>query len=115
MIKIKKSKGQVFLMSVLLLTVISLAGLIVLTIFNRQLKLSYEVGHSIRAVFAADSCLEWKLYNDLHSSRRLTEPILPSDIQKCSQSSYLVTRNSILYSALIKDLNISRALEIKTH
>ncbi len=113
----EKLKGQVFLMSILLLTIVSVAGIIVLTVFNRHLKMSYEIGESIRALFVADSCIEWQVYNSLNPNNRIPEPSFynndpNSGVVKCSQANKVISNQRILYSGTIK--NISRVLEVRT-
>jgi len=108
----KNFSGQIFLMSVLLLTVVSLAGLIVLTVFNKNLKKSYEIGESIKANFLADSCIEWQVYKDVNGN--IQEPNF-SNIEgavSCSSSNRVIGPQYIMYTGTIR--NISRILEIKT-
>jgi len=108
----KTLSGQIFLMSVLLLTIVSLAGLIVLTVFNKNLKKSYEIGESIKAIFVSDSCIEWQVYKDINGI--IQEPTF-SNIEgavSCSSSNKIIENQYIMYTGTIK--NISRILEIKT-
>lgn len=62
--KTKKNqlKGQVFLLSLLLLSAISIMGITLITIFNHDLKLSREFTESTKALYAADSQMENLLY-----------------------------------------------------
>jgi uncharacterized alpha/beta hydrolase family protein len=69
----KKPKGQIFLMSILILSVVLTAGIVLMAIFIRDLKQATETSASVEAFYAADSAMEWQLYNtfndpDLYSS-----------------------------------------------
>ncbi|MGE4554568.1 MAG: hypothetical protein AB7D02_00285 [Candidatus Paceibacterota bacterium] len=112
--KIKNLKGQLFLMSTLLLTIVSVAGLIILSVFNKHLKMSYEIGDSIRALFVADSCIEWQVAKSINKDIILSEPVFGdvSNIIKCSEANKIVGDQKVLYSGTVK--NISRSLEVRT-
>lgn len=65
MSKIQEKKGQVMLLTVVLLSGVilastSLAGLLVLY----QLKLATNIKTSTQAIFAADAGIEWAFYNE---------------------------------------------------
>jgi len=64
----EKPKGQIFLMSILILSVVLTAGLVLMAIFVRDLKQSTETSASVKAFYAADSAMEWQLYNTLSGS-----------------------------------------------
>jgi len=63
-----KLKGQIFLMSILVLSVVLIAGLLLMTIFTKDLRRALETSHSVEAFYAADSAMEWQLYNTLRGS-----------------------------------------------
>lgn len=58
----KKKSGQIFLMTLLVLSTVLTAGVILITIFTRDLKLSNETTTSAQALYVADSVIEEKLY-----------------------------------------------------
>lgn len=61
----KKPKGQVFLLSIMLLAAVSVMGVILITVFTQDLKLAYESSESTKALYAADSDMERLLYWEL--------------------------------------------------
>ncbi len=58
----KKSKGQVFLLSILLLSAVLVMGMTLIIISTRDLKLAYQSSESTKALYAADSEMERLLY-----------------------------------------------------
>lgn len=68
----RKDKGQIFLMSVLILSVVLTAGLVLMAIFIKDLKQAGETSASVKAFYAADSAIEWQLYNQFN------DPDIPS-------------------------------------
>jgi hypothetical protein len=58
-----KPKGQIFLMSLLILSAVLILGLTLIIIFTRDLRQAIETPESIKAFYAADSAMEWQLYN----------------------------------------------------
>jgi hypothetical protein len=73
----KKPKGQIFLMSILILSVVLTAGLVLMAIFVRDLKQSTETSASVKAFYAADSAMEWQLYNSFNPD--LSQPQMTND------------------------------------
>lgn len=61
----KKRKAQVFLMSSLILAGSVALGLALVSVYLKNLRMSYEISESVRAFYAADSCAEWRLYEFL--------------------------------------------------
>ena len=59
----KKLSGQIFLMSVLVLSVVLTSGMVLMMLFTRDLKASFDTSQSLKAFYAADSGLEGQLYN----------------------------------------------------
>jgi len=59
----QKYSGQIFLMSILLLGAIFAAALILSISFIKDLRLAIETTASVKAFYAADSAMEWQLYN----------------------------------------------------
>jgi hypothetical protein len=53
-----KKKGQIYLMSSLLLAGAAALGLALISVYLRDLRLAYEFGESTKAIFAADAAVE---------------------------------------------------------
>ena len=60
-----RTRGQTFLLSILLLSAVSVMGITLITIVNHDLGLSYEFTESTKALYAADSKMENLLYWEL--------------------------------------------------
>jgi hypothetical protein len=58
----QKQRGQIFLMTLLTLSTVLTAGVILITIFTRDLKLSSETVTSVKSLYAADSEVERTMY-----------------------------------------------------
>ena len=58
----KKQKAQIFIMTILVLSTVLTAGVILITIFTRDLKLAGETITSVKALYVADSEVENLLY-----------------------------------------------------
>jgi len=58
----KRNKGQIFLMSLLLLSTVSFSALLLLSIFTVDLRQIVETSESVKAFYAADACMEGMLY-----------------------------------------------------
>ena len=76
----KKKKGQVFLMSALILASSVALGLALVSIYLKNMKMVYEVSESVRAFYAADSCAEWRL-DEYLNLRGDSKPVLTNDTQ----------------------------------
>lgn len=105
----KKPKGQIFLMSILILSVVLTAGMVLMAIFIKDLKLSTETSASVKAFYAADSAMEWQLYNTLSGSTAL-EPIMTNDTTFESNNSDYETTCMIQTIGIAG--NIRRGIEI---
>ena len=64
-------------MSILILSVVLTAGMVLMAIFIRDLKQSTETSTSVKAFYAADSAMEWQLYNTFNDPK-VYEPTGPS-------------------------------------
>jgi len=108
----KKPKGQIFLMSILILSVVLTAGMVLMAIFIRDLKQSTETSASVKAFYAADSAMEWQLYNTFNDPD-ITEPQMANDSQIVS---YQNNFNSVTGTGNIKTIGLSgkakRGIEI---
>ena len=86
----KKLKGQIFLMSILILSVVLTAGMVLMAIFVRDLKQSTETSASVKAFYAADSAMEWQLYNTLSGSTAVS-PVMTNGTSFDYKNDYSVT------------------------
>jgi len=86
----KKLKGQIFLMSILILSVVLTAGIVLMAIFVRDLKQSTETSASVKAFYAADSAMEWQLYNTLSGSTAAS-PVMANGTSFDYKNDYSVT------------------------
>lgn len=60
--RIKTSSGQIFLLSLLLLSSVLILAIILAAIFTKSLHQATETPESVKAFYAADACMEWLLY-----------------------------------------------------
>ena len=60
-------------MSILVLSVVLIAGLLLMTIFTKDLRRALETSYSVEAFYAADSAMEWQLYGYFNSGVDLNE------------------------------------------
>lgn len=58
----KGYKGQIFVMSILILSSVMVVGMLLITAFARDIRQATESSESVRAFYAADSGIEWELY-----------------------------------------------------
>lgn len=61
-----KHRGQIFLLSILILSAVLIIGLVLMTVFIKDLKQSTETSVSMQAFYAADSAIEWQIYSIFH-------------------------------------------------
>jgi hypothetical protein len=113
----KKPKGQIFLMSILILSVVLTAGMVLMAIFIKDLKQSTETSASAKAFYAADSAMEWQLY------KTFVNPDAPSPLQPfengascCSIGLVKNTYNEATGSRSIQTIgvvgNVRRGIEV---
>lgn len=57
-----KNKGQIFLMSVLILSAVIAMGILLIGTYTRDLRLAYQTGQSGKAFYASDAAMEWQMY-----------------------------------------------------
>jgi|SRR3989344_3690194 len=67
--------GIVLLLTVVILSVVTLIAILIVNIVVTQLKLVKDVGDSQSAVYAADSGIEWQLYQ-IRKSASVPQPIM---------------------------------------
>ena len=62
----RRSSGQIFLMSILILGAVMAPALLLMSIFIKDFRQSIETSESVKAFYAADSAMEWQIYNALN-------------------------------------------------
>lgn len=106
----KKTKGQIFLMSLLILSAVLILGLILLSIFTKDLRQAIETPESVKAFYAADSCMEWQLYNSFNDPDIQTKPEMKIGVD-CNYSNSFEINGQIQTIGVSR--NVKRGLEIK--
>jgi len=97
-------KGQVFLISVLVLSAVFVLGVILITLYIRELKFSRESINSTKAFYAADAAMEWAMY-EVFQQTSIQGPNNPS--RDCLNSQSLCF-GSFADNTSYKIINISR-------
>lgn len=59
---INKEKGIAILITVMIISIVMLVATLIANVVSVQLKLASDIGDSIAAIYAADSGVEYKLY-----------------------------------------------------
>ncbi len=105
----KKIKGQIFLMSLLILNAVLILGLILLSIFTKDLRQAIETSESVKAFYAADSCMEWQLYNSFNDPDQ-AKPQMKISVD-CDYSNSFEINGKIQTIGVSR--NVKRGLEIR--
>jgi hypothetical protein len=113
----KKPKGQIFLMSILILSVVLTAGIVLMAIFIRDLKQATETSASVEAFYAADSAVEWQLYKTFVDKDAVPPPHPFENGADCCDSDYVEnTYNPVTGSGYIRTIGVAgntrRGIEI---
>ena len=61
-----RPSGQIFLMSILVLSAVMASALFLMSIFIKDFRQSIETSESIKAFYAADAAMEWEIYKSLN-------------------------------------------------
>ena len=95
--------GQIFLMSILILSAVLISALFLMVIFIKDFRQSIETSESVRAFYAADSAMEWQIYCSLN------DPSAPAPVMM-NETSYSYKNNFSLISLTgnIKTIGVSR-------
>lgn len=96
-------------MSLLILSAVLILGLILLSIFTKDLRQAIETPESIKAFYAADSCMEWQLFNSFNESNA-TKPQMSNNTD-CEYHNTFNLNGQIQTIGISK--KIRRGLEIK--
>lgn len=95
-----RPSGQVFLMSILILGAVMASALFLMSIFIKDFRQSIETSESVKAFYAADSAMEWQIYNALNDPDA-SAPLMINDTNYDYQNNFSTNRN-------IKTTGVSR-------
>lgn len=73
---IKEERGSILIFAVLMLSVILTITLTLVSIFVPKLRSISETASSVKAIYTADSALEWCLYNNRHPAAPIPSPTM---------------------------------------
>ena len=105
----KKYSGQIFLLSVLILSATLTAALFLIVIFTKDLHRSIETPESIKALYAADAAIEWQIYNSINPDKKIENLKMENETEFEVKNDFPYGIKSIGYS---RDKQISRGLEV---
>jgi hypothetical protein len=88
----KKYSGQIFLMSILILSGIMASALFLMSIFIKDFRQSIETSESVRAFYAADAGMEWQIYNSLNPGDPEEKPVMANNTHFEWQNNFDTTR-----------------------
>jgi len=110
-----KPKGQIFLMSILILSVVLTAGMVLMAIFIKDLKQSTETSTSVKALYAADGAMEWQLYSTFVEATS-SSPIFDNGASCCDSDLVKNTYNPTTATGTIQTIGVAgntrRGIEI---
>jgi hypothetical protein len=94
-------------MSILILSVVLTAGMVLMMVFIKDLKQSVETSLSVQAFYAADSAMEWQLYAKFNpNSSYAVAPIMNN-----STSFEYATSNDQILQTIGTIGNVSRGIQ----
>jgi hypothetical protein len=107
----KKRLGQVFLLSILILSVIITSALLLATIFTKDLRRSTETAESVKAFYAADTVMELEIYNSINPRNKIRKDTLQmrNETEFDSENRFPYAIKTIGFS---KGRQVSRGLEV---
>lgn len=96
--KIAAEKGQVMLLTVLLISggILSIAS-ITAYLMAQRLHLASNIGDSTKAIYAADTGMEWSLYRSIKPEEAQNNPWSSSSTQSLSNGAKFTANNKTLY------------------
>jgi len=104
----RRPSGQVFLLSVMILSAVLIAGLMLMSIFTKDLRLATETSRSVEAFYAADSAMEWQLYQTFVGTINPPQSPFPSNGAKCCLPDlYENTYNEETGTGIIRTIGVS--------
>ena len=86
-----KSSGQIFLMSILVLAAVMTSALFLMSILIKNFRQSIETSESVKAFYAADSAMEWEIYNSLNDN--VDGPEMKNGTSYISQNNFFESNN----------------------
>lgn len=104
--EIKKEKGIAVLMTVTIISVVMLVAALIANIVMTQLKLASDIADSITAIYAADSGVEYKLYQI-----RKEGNTAGAEFSLSNGAAVLVSVSGVLPNLTIKSLGSYRAVK----
>ena len=109
-----RPSGQIFLMSILILSAVMTSALLLMSIFIKDFRQSIETSESVKAFYAADSAMEWQIYcslNNLDDSGCMSiKPEMKNLTEYENRNYYLTTTNNIKTTGVSK--KVRRGLEV---
>lgn len=97
--------GQIFLMSILILSAVMTSALFLMSIFIKDFRQSIETSESVKAFYAADSAMEWQIYNALNDP--YAEPPVMSNLTS-SPNDYDFNNDNFPTTHSIKTTGVSK-------
>ncbi len=107
-----RPSGQIFLMSILILGAVMASALLLMSIFIKDFRQSIETSESVKAFYAADSAMEWQIYNTLNdpdASAPVMNNLTGTSTDYSSQNNFSTT-GEIKTTGVSK--RVSRGLEV---
>lgn len=105
----KKQSGQIFLMSILVLSGVMASALFLMSIFIKDFRQSIETSESVKAFYAADAGMEWEIYNSLNPESNEERPEMNNETRFESQNNF-DTNRKIKTTGFSR--KVSRGLEV---
>jgi len=105
--------GQIFLMSILILSAVMTSALFLMSIFIKDFRQSIETSESVKAFYAADSAMEWQIFNtfnDPDANRPIMQNLNQDLTDFYYENNYLTTHN-IKTTGVSK--KVRRGLEVR--
>lgn len=103
-----RPSGQIFLMSILILGAVMASALFLMSIFIKDFRQSIETSESVKAFYAADSAMEWQIFNALNDPDA-TAPVMVNNTSYDFQNNFS-TDGNIKTTGVSK--RVSRGLEV---
>lgn len=104
----RRPLGQIFLMSILILSAVMASALLLMSISIKNFRQAIETSESVKAFYAADSAMEWQIYNALNDPDA-TAPVMVNNTSYDFQNNFLTDGNIKTTGA---SKRVSRGLEV---
>lgn len=103
-----RPSGQIFLMSILVLSAVMASALFLMSIFIKDFRQSVETSESVKAFYAADSAMEWQIYNSLNDPDAI-KPVMNNETSYTWENNFSESKNIKTTGASRK---VNRGLEV---